>query len=166
MPALSGSEVGGQRSENGGRRQPPLPTSDLRPPIPTAVARAPALVNGHIVTGKQPICLSGEVRHGTLAPELMDTQGQFSFRAGEGEDGYAQWLVGRQVAADELARRMNLPLGHQVEVWLYGGIRLRGKLRLQEELLFVEEERARHLVLVVDGVPFTYREMESCVRLD
>ena len=34
-------------------------------------------------------------------------------------------------------------LGHQVEVWLYGGIRLRGKLRLQEELLFVEEERAR-----------------------
>jgi hypothetical protein len=82
------------------------------------------------------------------------------------EQGYTQWLTGRRLAAAELARRMGLPLGHQVEVWLYGGIRLRGKLRLQEELLFIEEERVRHLELLVEGVPFTYREMESCVRLD
>ena len=82
------------------------------------------------------------------------------------EQGYTQWLTGRRLAAAELARRMGLPLGHQVEVWLYGGIRLRGKLRLQEELLFIEEERVRHLELLVDGVPFAYREMESCVRLD
>ncbi len=61
---------------------------------------------------------------------------------------------------------MNLPLGHRVEVWLSGGIRLRGILRLQEEVLFIEEERVRHLDLVVDKVPFTYRELESCVRLD
>ena len=65
-----------------------------------------------------------------------------------------------------MARRLNLPLGHQVEVWLTGGIRLRGRLRLQESLLFVEEERVRHLGLMVDHVSFTYREMESCVRLD
>jgi hypothetical protein len=43
---------------------------------------------------------------------------------------------------------------------------LRGKLRLQEEVLFIEEERLRHLGLVVDQVAFAYREMESCVRLD
>ncbi|SPE62703.1 hypothetical protein SBV1_890002 [Verrucomicrobia bacterium] len=70
------------------------------------------------------------------------------------------------MAAAELAQRMGLPLGHEVEVWLCGGIRLRGKLRLQEEMLFIEEERVRHLELTVDNVAFAYREMESCVRLD
>ena len=70
------------------------------------------------------------------------------------------------MTAVELARRINLPLGHEVEVWLRGGIRLRGKLRLEEELLFVEEDRVRCLELMVDRVPFTYRELESCVRLD
>jgi hypothetical protein len=43
---------------------------------------------------------------------------------------------------------------------------LRGKLRLREEMLLVEEEHLRHLELQVDHVPFTMREMESCVRLD
>ncbi len=86
---------------------------------------------------------------------------------GEGDgQGYTQWLTGRQVAVEQLARRLNLPLGHQVEIWLYGGIRLRGKLRLSEEMLFIDEERARHLELLVDRVSFAYREMESCVRLD
>ena len=33
---------------------------------------------------------------------------------------------------------MGLPLGRQVEVWLVGEIRLRGKLRLQEEVLFMK----------------------------
>ncbi len=96
----------------------------------------------------------------------MSCQSEFNFGAGETDQGYTQWLAGRRVAAEELARRIHLPLGHQVEVWLYGGIRLRGKLRLQEEVLFIEEERLRHLGLVVDHVAFAYREMESCVRLD
>jgi len=43
---------------------------------------------------------------------------------------------------------------------------LRGRLRLKDELLFVEEDKARHLELVVDHVPFYYREIESCLRLD
>jgi hypothetical protein len=43
---------------------------------------------------------------------------------------------------------------------------LRGVLRLREEQLFVEEDAVRHLELMVDHVPFTYREMESCIRLD
>ena len=96
----------------------------------------------------------------------MPTQGQFNFEADRTDQGYAQWLTGRRMAVQDLARRMNLPLGHQVEVWLLGGIRLRGRLRLEEEVLFIDEERVRHLGLVVDNVPFTYRELESCVRLD
>ena len=93
-------------------------------------------------------------------------QGEFNFRKAKSEAGYSKWLAGRQVAARELAVRINLPIGHEVEIWLYGGVRLRGKLRLKEEKLFIEEERVRHLELLVDQVVFTYREMESCVRLD
>ena len=96
----------------------------------------------------------------------MSGQAEFNFEANTSGEGYARWLAGRRTTAVELARRMNLPLGHEVEVWLLGGIRLRGKLRLREELLFVEEERVRHLELMVDHVAFTYREMESCVRSD
>jgi len=70
------------------------------------------------------------------------------------------------MAAQELARRIGLPLGHRVEVWLHGGILLKGTLKLREEMLFIDEERVRHLELSVDQVAFTYREMESCVRLD
>jgi hypothetical protein len=96
----------------------------------------------------------------------VSSQSEFNFGAGKTDQGYTQWLAGRRVAVEELARRIHLPLGHQVEVWLCGGVRLRGKLRLQEEALFIDEERVRHLELIVDRVAFTYREMESCVRLD
>ena len=96
----------------------------------------------------------------------MSQQGNFNFEARGDEQGYTRWLTGRRVAVQELARRLGLPLDHQVEVWLCGGIRLRGKLRLQEEILFIEEERVRHLGLVVDHVAFTFREMESCIRMD
>jgi len=96
----------------------------------------------------------------------VSDQSEFNFEPTTSPDGYTRWLAGRRVLAEELARRIHLPLGHQVEVWLYGGIRLRGKLRLKEEMLLIEEERVRHLELMVDGVPFTYRDMESCVRID
>ena len=96
----------------------------------------------------------------------MSAQSEFNFDNSSGEDGRSRWLAGRRMMAEELARRIHLPLGHQVEIWLYGGIRLRGKLRLKEEMLFIEEERVRHLELMVDRVPFTYRDMESCIRLD
>jgi hypothetical protein len=43
---------------------------------------------------------------------------------------------------------------------------LQGRLSLRKEVLFIEEDKVRHLELVVDGVAFTYREMESCVRRD
>ena len=96
----------------------------------------------------------------------MSLQGEFHFDSEASGDGYTRWLLGRRMAVEILARKMNLPLGHQVEVWLLGGIRLRGLLRLKEEALFIEEERVRHLELTVDHVPFTFRDMESCVRLD
>jgi hypothetical protein len=98
--------------------------------------------------------------------QRVSSQSEFKFGAGETERGYTQWLTGRRMAAEDLARRIHLPLGYQVEVWLYGGVRLRGKLRLREEHLFIEEDNVRHLELVVDRVAFAYREMESCVRLD
>ena len=97
---------------------------------------------------------------------VISAQGEFSFDTGSAGDGYARWLAGRKLAVAELARRLNLPLGHEVEVWLVGGIRLRGKLRLQEEALLIEEDHVRHLGLRVEQVPFTMREMESCIRLD
>ncbi len=96
----------------------------------------------------------------------MSAQGELNFEGGKAGEGYSRWLTGRQVVASELARRMDLPLGHHVEVWLCGGIRLRGMLRLPEEVLFIEEEKVRHMELKVDKVTCAYREMESCVRLD
>ena len=96
----------------------------------------------------------------------MSEQAQFNFDAPGQDRGYERWITTRQTAAAKLAKIMGLPLEHEVEVWLTGGIRLRGKLRLQEETLFLDEQHARHLPLQVDRVSFTYREMESCVRLD
>ena len=96
----------------------------------------------------------------------MNSQSEFNFDTASSGEGYTRWLTGRRVAVEELARRIHLPLGHEVEIWLYGGVRLRGKLRVKEEMLFIEEERVRHLELMVDSVPFTYRDMESCVRTD
>jgi len=93
-------------------------------------------------------------------------QGEFKFGKSGSETGYVKWVESRRVAAAELARQIGLPLGHLVEVWLRGQIRLRGKLRLQEEVLFIEEDRVRQLGLAVDHINFVYREMESCVRLD
>ena len=96
----------------------------------------------------------------------MDKQGQLNLEGDGNGDGYSPWLAGRRLMVTEMARRLNLPLGHQVEVWLADGICLRGQLRLQEEMLFIEEERVRHLELRVDRACFTYRDIESCVRLD
>jgi hypothetical protein len=92
-------------------------------------------------------------------------QGELDFACGNTE-GFTKWMQARQMAAHELAQRIGLPLGHEVEVWLRGSVRLRGRLRLSEEVLFLTEEQSRHIRLVVDGVPFSLGEMESCVRTD
>lgn len=95
----------------------------------------------------------------------VSQQSEFNFEADRRPDGYDSWVMSRRLAARDLAHRLNLPLNRQVEVWLRGGIRLRGLLRLKEEELFIEEDRLRHLEFTVDGVSFTYRELESCVAL-
>ncbi len=95
-----------------------------------------------------------------------ELQGGLDFEAGGTADGQAKWVALRRMGAEAAARQLNLPVGHRAEVWLRGGIRLRGTLRLVNEVLFIEEERVRQLALVLDGVTFTYAEMESCVQLD
>ena len=96
----------------------------------------------------------------------MNSQGQFDFEAAGSGEGFTRWQEGRRLAIAELARRLNLPLGHQVELWLRGSVRLRGKLQLLEEGLLLEEDQVQHMRLRVDHVPFTLDEMESCIRLD
>jgi hypothetical protein len=96
----------------------------------------------------------------------MNEQAEFTFQAAPSENGYLRWMEVRRAAASDLARRLGLPLGHLVEVWLLGGIRLEGRLQLKEELMFVEEDQVRQLQFTVDHTPFFLREMESCVRLD
>ena len=83
--------------------------------------------------------------HRTQLAQLVKTQSEFNFDDNPSERGYTRWVAGWRMAASELARRMHFPLGHQVEVWLFGGVRLRGNLHLREDLLFVEEERVRTL---------------------
>jgi hypothetical protein len=96
----------------------------------------------------------------------QESQGELDFHASGGVDGHAKWVALRQLSTDAAARQLNLPVGHPAEIWLRGGIRLRGTLRLLNEVLFIEEERIRELPLVLDGVTFTHAEIESCVRLD
>ena len=96
----------------------------------------------------------------------MSQQGELEFDGQPRGDGLAAWRAAREEAARALALRLGLPLNHQVEVWLRGGIRLRGTLRLREELLFPESEKPAALSLVVEGVVFNAAEIESCVRLD
>jgi hypothetical protein len=99
-----------------------------------------------------------------IAPAMTQLQGELCFAANGPEEGL--WVALRQLAVEEAALKLNLPLGHPSEVWLRGGIRLRGTLRLANEVLFIEESRLLDLALVLDGVTFTYSEMESCLRLD
>jgi hypothetical protein len=96
----------------------------------------------------------------------QEQQSEFEFNQSHSEAGYNQWQIERRAALEQLARKMGLPLGRRVEVWLQDGIRLRGWLRLEEERLWVENERDFKLKLIVDGVPFTAAEIESCVRQD
>lgn len=96
----------------------------------------------------------------------MNAQDEFNFGDASAGEGYTRWLAQRKQAVGELARQIHLPLEHQVEVWLVGGVRLRGKLQLQEGRLFLGNDDAQHLGLLVDHVPFSIHEMESCVRLD
>ena len=94
------------------------------------------------------------------------SQEEFDFGSAQESAGFLRWRQERQEAIQALARKMGLPIGHPVELWLRDGVRLKGRLLLQEERLFIEEARDFHLMLVVDGVPFEANDIESCVRMD
>jgi hypothetical protein len=91
---------------------------------------------------------------------------EIDFEAPGSEVGLNEWHEQRRAAMRQLACSLGLPLGHQVEVWLSGSVRLRGRLRLHEAGLFIDQSRDASLELCVDGVPFKVSEIESCVRLD
>ena len=95
-------------------------------------------------------------------------QSEFDFGGGDAQNerGFHLWRQDRRRAMEGLAHKMGLPLYHLVEIWLQGGVRLRGTLRMQEEKLFVDDARDFNLVFVVDGTSFTAGEIESCVKLD
>jgi hypothetical protein len=82
------------------------------------------------------------------------------------ENGFLTWRAQREQAQRELARKMGLPIGGAVEIWLSNGIRLRGKLELAESPLWVPEEQDPKLGLRVDGTSFTADEIESCIRAE
>jgi hypothetical protein len=94
-------------------------------------------------------------------------QGEFDFgvRSVNAPDPLQAWREQRRRDLTELARKLGLPLGQKVEVWLKCGIRLRGRLEFHEELLFMSGANLGNSEFQVDGTPFTYSEMESCVRL-
>lgn len=81
-------------------------------------------------------------------------------------DGYGAWRRQRDESMNQLGRHTGLPLNHLVEVLLRDGVRLRGRLKLREETLFIEPTEKGPLALRVDGVEFFATEIESCVRFD
>jgi hypothetical protein len=76
-----------------------------------------------------------------------------------------KWRTEQQRQRQELARNLGLPLGKEVEVWLRGGVRLRGALRLADAMLLHTNATVENTPFEVSAVRFKYSEMESCVRL-
>lgn len=98
------------------------------------------------------------------APDLR--QPELGFIAAAETNGYDTWQAQRRAVLADLTRRLDLPLGRRVELWLKGDIRLLGELRLKEGLLFVEEGEEKKLRLKVDGVEFSVDEIERFLRVD
>lgn len=102
----------------------------------------------------------------TPAPGGHEQQTEIDWSPTGQGGGFESWREQRQRAVQVLGKKLGLPLGHQVELWLRGGIRLRGRLRLREERLFLEDPPDPELEFEVDRVPFKAAEVESFVRLD
>ncbi|MBM3880568.1 MAG: hydrogenase maturation protease [Verrucomicrobia bacterium] len=81
-------------------------------------------------------------------------------------DGLERWRQDRDRALAATAEKLGLPLGRNVEVWLHDGVRLRGKLELCDLELFTDTLPRSRIGLLIDNVPFTLGDLESCVRLD
>jgi len=93
-------------------------------------------------------------------------QSEFTFSEGSPEpEGVARWRAEWMRAAEDLCRRLAVPLHHQAEVRLTQGPILRGRLCLDEEQLWPDGDRHR-LVLRIGQATFRLGEMESVLRLD
>lgn len=85
-------------------------------------------------------------------------QGELGFQGDRPTDGYRAWMEQRDAEMREKARRLGLPLGHMVEVWLKDGTLLKGRLLLREQ--------GNNWELMVGPVGFSVAEIEACVRMD
>lgn len=90
----------------------------------------------------------------------------FSQAGNSDSNGYVTWIQQRENTVNRLGQLSGLPLNRWAEVTLKDGVRLRGRLRLREDRLFMEEKDARVLELVIDGVEFRSTEIDHCLRLD
>lgn len=97
-------------------------------------------------------------------------QEEFHFEGGLSsearKDGLSVWHAELEAQQQQLAQRLHLPIGHQVELWLRGGVRLRGRLQCAEEMLVTAGIDANHARLAIGRTEFTPQEIESCVRMD
>jgi len=81
--------------------------------------------------------------------------------------GYELWLRQRQSLIAHLTDQLGYPIGRQVEVWLQGGVRLRGNLTVREESIhWSTDHKAVGVELGIGQVYFPISQIESCVRLD
>ncbi|MEA3212793.1 MAG: hypothetical protein QOE70_5850 [Chthoniobacter sp.] len=93
-------------------------------------------------------------------------QFEFAFPDGSTEPEVATpWRAEWLRAAEDLCRRLAVPLNRRAEVRLIQGPILRGKLCLAEEQLWPDGNRHR-LLLRIDRTTFRLGEMESVLRLD
>jgi|SRR6476660_9652703 hypothetical protein len=88
------------------------------------------------------------------------------FGSARSDDGFQGWLNERRRALTEIAQKLHLPLGHPVEIWLKGDIRLSGRLELADPPLIVPPDRNPPMELRIDRCTFTPADIEACVRLD
>ncbi len=84
--------------------------------------------------------------------DIQQGQTELRFEAGTSPNGYQTWQEQRRASLRQLASQLGLPIGHDVEVWLRDGIVLKGKLRLREELIWIDEERNNHIELVIGRI--------------
>jgi hypothetical protein len=93
-------------------------------------------------------------------------QAELDFAAGmKPADGIASWRAELSRQRELLAKELGLPLDKEVEVWLVGGVRLRGQLKLEDALLLHANSTLQNTRFEVAGVPFSYAEIESCGRI-
>jgi hypothetical protein len=96
---------------------------------------------------------------------MADAQPELNFSSGS-EKGWHDWHNARRYQLEQLGISLGIPIGHICEVWLAGGIRLRGKLRMKEDIPVPDAQKWEETIFEIGGVSFRIAEMESCVRSD